>query len=254
MKFARIIFLDCYKTHFLARGFDMKRNSIVLVEFTGREAETGRVFDTTSEATAKEAGVYRENAVFAPVPTIVGKGDLLPGLEDAVLEMNEGEERKLALGPAKAFGERKKELVVIVPLQEFRKRGIQPLPGLVVDLNGTYGRVQTVSGGRVRVDMNNDLAGKEVEYDLKVVREVRDSKEKAQLLTEKFFPLKEKAETRLEGEVLAVKLPKELAKEIAPFMEPFTKMIKDVLPEVKKVEIVDSFAEKNAKPVASAKS
>ena len=244
MKFARIIFLDCYKTHFLARGFDMKRNSIVLVEFTGREAETGRVFDTTSEATAKEAGVYRENAVFAPVPTIVGKGDLLPGLEDAVLEMNEGEERKLALGPAKAFGERKKELVVIVPLQEFRKRGIQPLPGLV----------QTISGGRVRVDMNNDLAGKEVEYDLKVVREVRDSKEKAQLLTEKFFPLKEKAETRLEGEVLAVKLPKELAKEIAPFMEPFTKMIKDVLPEVKKVEIVDSFAEKNAKPVASAKS
>ncbi|HLC92792.1 MAG TPA: FKBP-type peptidyl-prolyl cis-trans isomerase [archaeon] len=231
----------------------MKQNSIVLLEFTGRELESGRIFDSTSEQVAKDNGFWRENAVFGPVPTIVGRGDILAGLEDAVREMKEGESRTVKLAAAKAFGERRKELVVIVPLQQFRKRNIQPLPGLVVDLNGSYGKVQTVSGGRVRVDLNSDLAGKEVEYELKIVREVKDSKEKAQLLTEKFFPLKEKAQTMLDGDALKVKLPKELAKNIAPFVGPFSKTIKDVIPEIKKVEIVESFEVKPVKDAASKK-
>ena len=219
----------------------MKQNSMVLVEFTGREAESGKIFDTTSEIEAKENGLFRENAVFGPVPSVVGKRDLLKGLEDAVKEMKEGESRTIRLVPSQAFGERKKELVVIIPLQQFRKRNITPIPGLVVDLNGSYGRVQTVSGGRVRVDLNSDLAGKDVEYDIRVVREVTEIKEKCQLLTEKFFPLKEKAQTKVEGDSLKVKLPKELAGKIAPFLEPFSKTIKDVVPEIKKVEIVDAF-------------
>ncbi len=224
----------------------MKEKSVVLVEFTGTEAGSGRVFDTTSEQTAKGAGFYREDGVYGPLPAIVGHGGLLPGLESALMLMSEGESKKLRLSAKEAFGERRKELVFIVPLQEFRKRGIQPVPGLVVDLNGSYGRVQTVSGGRVRVDMNNDLAGKEVDYELKVVREVKDPKEKAQLLAEKYFPLKRKAETRIEGDALKVKLPKEIAQKLGPLAAPFTKTVKEVMPEIRSVEIVESFeAEKD---------
>src|SRR3989344_470773 len=183
-----------YKTDFLISDM-MKEKSVVLVEFTGTVAESGRVFDTTSREAAKAAGFYREDGVYGPMPVIVGHSDLLPGLEAALKLMSEGESKKLRLTAKEAFGERRKELAFIVPLQEFRKRGIAPVPGLVVDLNGGYGKVQTVSGGRVRVDMNSDLAGKEVDYEFRVVREVTDAKEKAQLLAEKFFPLKQKAET-----------------------------------------------------------
>jgi len=224
---------------------------IVMVEFTGREKESGKVFDTTSEKTAKEHGLYRENSLFRPVPVIVGKGDLLPGLDDALKGMKEGEEKKVSLLPKEAFGERRKELIAIVPLQAFRDRKINPLPGLVVDVNGQYGKVQTVSGGRVRVDFNSDLAGKEVEYDLKILKELKEPAEKAQALAEKFFPLKEgKAETMLEKGTLKIKLPKEAGKQLSFLAAPFTKSVKEVLPEIKRVEIVESF---EAKATASGK-
>ncbi|HLC79859.1 MAG TPA: FKBP-type peptidyl-prolyl cis-trans isomerase [archaeon] len=231
----------------------MDKKSVALIEFTGKEVATQKVFDTTSQKEAEENGFYRENAVFGPIPVIVGHGDVLPGLDDALLEMKEGESRNLKLSAAKGFGERKKELVVIVPLQEFHKRNIKPGPGLVVDLNGQYGKVQTVSGGRVRVDMNSDLAGKEVEYELKVVREITKPEEKAQLITEKFFPLKEKAQTKLQGEDLKVKLPKELAKNVAPFVGAFTKVVREVVPQIKKVEVVEEFDDAAGKQEKSEK-
>ncbi len=224
----------------------MKEKTLVLAEFTGKELTHGKIFDTTSERVAKENGLYRENAIFGPLPIIVGHGDVIPGLDEAMKEMKEGETRKLRLAAPKAFGERNKDLIVIVPLKEFHSRNIKPLPGLVVDLNGNYGRVQTVSGGRVRVDMNSDLAGKEVEYELKIVREIKEDKEKAQLLAEKFFPLKQKPETRIENETLKVKLPKEAAKQLAPLIAPFTKTVKDVMPHIKSVELDENFAEKPA--------
>ena len=202
------------------------------------------MFDTTSEKVAKENNLYRENAVFRPVPVIVGHGDVLPGLDEALANMKEGEMKNVKLGAQKAFGERRKELVVVIPLQEFRKRNIMPTPGLIVDLDGVYGKVQTVSGGRVRIDMNNDLAGKEVEYEIKILKEVKDVSEQAQLLTEKFFPLREKAQVRLEGEVLKVKLPKEAAKQLAPLITPFSQTITHTIPQIKSIEIVDSFEEK----------
>ncbi|MEK6958368.1 MAG: peptidylprolyl isomerase [archaeon] len=217
----------------------MKQKTMVLVEFTGREEESGKVFDTTDENAARQNGIYRENAVFRPIPVIVGNGDLLKGLDDAILEMNEGEKRTIALGPEKAFGERRKELVVVIPLHEFARRKLRPFPGLIVDLNGAYGRVQTVSGGRVRVDMNNDLAGKTVVYELKILKEVKDVKEKAELLTEKFFPLREKAEVKLEKGILNVKFPKEIAKQLGPLVVPFTKTITESIPEIKSVEFAD---------------
>lgn len=226
----------------------MKEKSVVLVEFTGREIGSGRVVDTTSEKTAKEAGMFSENAVFGPVTVVVGRGDVLPGLDEALLDMKEGEARSIKLSAEKAFGQRRKELVVIVPLQEFHKRQIRPVPGLIVDLNDQYGRVQTVSGGRVRVDMNSDLAGKDMEYELRIVREVKDAKEKAQLLTEKFFPLKQKAQTRLEKGELKIKFPKEVANQFAPLVAPFTKTMKETVPEITKVEIVDSFEESRYSP------
>jgi len=224
----------------------MKEKAMVLVEFTGTVTDTGRVFDTTNEQTAKDAQLYRENAIFKPIPVVVGNGDLLKGLDDALKGMKEKETKKIHLEAKDAFGERKSELIVVVPLQEFTNRKIRPVPGLIVDLNGQYGKVQTVSGGRVRVDFNSDLAGKDVDYEIKINKEVKDVNEKVALMTEKFFPLKkEKAIPKLEKDVLKLKLPKELAAQIAPLVEPFTKVLKETIPEIKKVEIVESF---DAKP------
>ncbi|MCR4335335.1 MAG: FKBP-type peptidyl-prolyl cis-trans isomerase [archaeon] len=226
----------------------MKEKSCILIEFTGKVSESGKIFDTTDEKTAKEAGLYKEQAVFKPVPVIIGNGDVLKGLDIALREMSEGESKNIKLSPEKAFGQRQKELIVVIPVKQFTERKIKPFPGLIVDLNGQYGRVQTVSGGRVRVDLNNDLAGKDVEYSVKIIKEIKTTKEKAEVLTEKYFPMKDKkVETKLEENILKVKFPKELASQIGALLVPFTKTIKEAIPEIKSVEFVESFEGKTVK-------
>ncbi|AJF60432.1 MAG: FKBP-type peptidyl-prolyl cis-trans isomerase [Candidatus Diapherotrites archaeon] len=220
----------------------MDKGGIAVVSFTGRETESGRVFDTTDEKTARESGIYRENAIFRPVPIILGKGELIKGLEEELEKMREGEHKTVKLQAEKAFGPRRKELVVVVPLQEFKNRNVQPFPGLVVELNDRYGRVQSVSGGRVRVDLNSDLAGKEVEYDIKVEKELKTGKEQVQALTEKFFPLKDKKiDARIEGKELEVKLPNGLPKEISIIKDAYARTITENIKGIEKVRFVEEF-------------
>jgi len=227
----------------------MKEKSVILVEFTGKEKTSGKIFDTTNEKIAKENGLYRENALFQPVPVIVGNREVLQGMDEALLEMKVDEEKIITLQPEKAFGERKKELIEVIPVKEFTKRKINPFPGLIVDLNNHYGKVQTVSSGRVRVDMNPELAGKEVEYTLKITQEITNPEEKAQFLTNKFFPLKNlKTKVKLTKDTLTVEFPKEVAKHIRPMIAPYAKVITEVIPEIKKVEVAEPKEEKEPTP------
>lgn len=220
----------------------MKNGSIVLVEFTGKELVSGKVFDTTDEKTAVDAGISREGGIYKAIPIVVGKGDLINGLDETIEGMKIGEEKTVQLPPEKAFGERKKELVFVVPLREFKQRKIQPFPGLVVEINGRYGKVQTVSGGRVRVDFNSDLAGRDVEYKIKVVKELKTAKEQADAMLEKFFPLKEgKAEGKIADGVLEVKLPAKMPKEIQLLKDAFAKFATENIKGIKKVKYIEEF-------------
>jgi FKBP-type peptidyl-prolyl cis-trans isomerase SlyD len=129
--------------------------------------------------------------------------------------MKSGEEKTVVVHPKDAFGEREPELVKLVPLKVFKANGINPAPGLVVVLeNNLPGRVQTVSGGRVRVDFNHELAGRTLEYELKIDEKLTDEKEKIKALFELVFPrmpVKELKIARKEKELELV-LPKDCTK------------------------------------------
>ena len=74
------------------------------------------------------------------------------------------------------FGKRKPELIRLVKISEFRKRGINPIPGLIVNINGFPAVILSVSGGRVLVDFNNPLAGKKIKIVVKDIKKL-DKKE-----------------------------------------------------------------------------
>ncbi len=225
----------------------MKKGDILLVNFTGKETQDNKVFDSTSEKIAKDNGFFHEGHVYAPMTVVVGSGELITGLEEELEKMHVGEQRIVVIEPKKAFGERRKDLVFVVPLQEFRNRQIQPFPGLVVDLNGRYGKVQTVSGGRVRVDLNSDLAGKTVEYSITIERQLTDPKEQSLVLAEKFFPFKEKPTIKLNGEELEVNLPSNLPKNVQILKDAYSKFLTEHVKEVKKVKFIEEVKEKDAK-------
>lgn len=222
----------------------MKKGDIPIVSFTGRELSGGRVFDTTSEAEAKKAGIYREGAIYRAIPVVLGSGDLLKGMENAIEGMQAGEEKVFRLSPAEAFGERDSELIRVIPMRDFTKNELTPFQGMVLEINGMAGRVQTISGGRVRVDFNPELAGKEIEYKLKIERVLTKPQEIADAFLEKLFPIKDaakkpRAKFDAASSVLEVRFDSEMPKELDVLKELFGKTMKECLPELKELKFLE---------------
>lgn len=245
------VFIDLTncKVKIINRVFFMQKDSVVEIDYTGRIALSNEVFDTTVEKNAVDAGIFDEKAKYGPVAIIVGAGDLLKGLDNAVLEMHAGEQRKIRLNPGEGFGERRHEMISVVPLQKFREKKIAPAPGLIVELNGQRGRVQSVSGGRVRVDFNHPLAGKELEYEIKVIGEIKKPREKIEAFYNKYFGMVPETEKKLKvlEKSVEVSLSPRWSANLGPLKKLFSERVNSYVKGYGSVKFVEEFREEKAK-------
>jgi len=176
----------------------LEKGDFVKISYTGRVKDTGEVFDTTNEEVAREAGIYREGVSFKPMPIIVGTGHVIEGLDEALEGMEVGGEESIEVPPEKAFGQRDPKKVKTYRQKEFKKQGIKPYPGMMVEVEGERGRVQNVSGGRVVMDFNSHLAGKTLKYHINVEEKVNKVEEKVRLLIERYFPFASPYDSEIE--------------------------------------------------------
>ncbi len=183
----------------------VEKGDVVEVEYTLRDATTGEVIETTSAEVAKEAGIYDEKKRYGPRIVVVGEGSLLPGLEEALIGMKEGEEKEIEIPPEKAYGPRDPKKIKRYSLGEFRKAGIKNVyPGMVVEIGGNIGIVKSVSGGRVVVDFNNPLAGKTIKAKVKVLKIYKEPKDKVVKVVKRTMP---DAEVEVADSKVVVKVP-----------------------------------------------
>ncbi len=245
-----------------------KENDFLLVEYTARVKETGEIIETTSKEVAEEAKIYSEREVYEPLLVILGEHRVIKGLEEALYGFEEGEEKEVEIPPDKAYGRRDPGKVRIMPLREFRKAGIDPRPGKIVEINGLPAIIKSVSGGRVVVDFNHPLAGKTLIYKVKVVRRIEDPVEKIQhLLHRRIRSVEpEKFAVTIDGEsrTVTIQMPEEamlledvqyakkaVALEIFKYMPETREVLfleKHVNPSPKEPEKLEEKAEKKAKP------
>ena len=112
---------------------------------------------------------------------------LLKGLDEALEGKEIGEKYSVHIFPEKGFGKRNASLIKTIPIRIFREKNMDPTPGMVFQLDQHLVRILSVSGGRVIADFNNPLAGKEIDYDFKILRKVDDDKEKINAIQDFFF-------------------------------------------------------------------
>ena len=160
----------------------------ILVEMTGRAEGTGEVFDTTDEETAKEAGIYSEDRVYGPKTVVVGEGWVLRGLDERLGGLSIGEAAEVEIPPEEAFGERKPENVRKIPYRVLRSKGINPVVGGQVEVDGRSATVRSVGAGRVQLDYNHPLAGRKIIYEVKVTERYEEDEEKIRALVGRRFP------------------------------------------------------------------
>jgi FKBP-type peptidyl-prolyl cis-trans isomerase SlyD len=166
----------------------VKEGDFIKLQYTGKVQETDEIFDTTDEKVAEEAGLHVENKLYGPIPIIVGGGHVLKAMDDAIVGMEEGEEKNLDITPEEGFGVRDPNLMQLIPMSEFRKQNIKPQIGMNITLEGNTGKIRSVSGGRVRVDFNHELAGKNLNYQIKVGEIITDDEDKVKSLIQLHYP------------------------------------------------------------------
>ncbi len=216
-----------------------KDGDFVKIEFVGKKA-TGEVFDTNIEEKAKEAKIHDEKSKYGPSLIVLGKGEIIKGLEEALADMKVGDTKTVEIMPEKAFGERRMDLVRVIPLAEFRRREIEPYPGMPVQLDNITAIVKSVNSGRVMVDLNHPLAGYKVVYEVKL-NEVLDGTEKKALALMDHVDIN--GELTATGEEIHVKFGPDVEK-TPEYMMKKSALAERVLahmPEVKKIRFEEIY-------------
>jgi len=138
----------------------VKKGDKIEVEYTGT-FDDGTVFDSSTHGDHSH-----------PISFEVGAGQVVPGFDKAVIGMKVGEEKEFHLEPNEAYGMPKPELSRKVPrdkMPEGVKEGL--MIGIQLPDGGQMPAViKEVSEKEVTIDLNHPLAGKALNFKIKVVK------------------------------------------------------------------------------------
>jgi peptidylprolyl isomerase len=136
----------------------IKENNKVEIEYTGT-LDGGEVFDSNS---GKEPLVFE-----------IGAGMVIPGFEKAVIDMKRGETKKIKIPPKEAYGEKIPGLEKKIKKYSLPK-GQEPKEGMVLVLSAPNGqkipaKITLVEKEEITIDMNHPLAGKNLNFEIKLL-------------------------------------------------------------------------------------
>ena len=207
---------------------DLKKKDFIEIEFTGK-VKNGEIFDSNIKEDIETAKL---NVEPKPFVLCLGEGMFVKGVDDFLIGKEIGE-YTIELSPEKAFGNRESKLVQMIPMKVFQQHKINPVPGVIFNFDNRMAKILTVSGGRVMVDFNNPLAGKDIVYDVKVLRKIEDINEKIKSFNEFLF------RKDFKFEIKEKKLIMEIEKPMTKFVEMFKDKFKEIFElelEIKEVE------------------
>lgn len=131
----------------------------------------------------EEGVVLETNRKAEPQACLIGRRNILPGLEAALLGQAAGDTVHVTLPPAQAYGPRRDNAAHRVPIKHLLQAPKKLLPGMVVALNTKDGtrsaRIIKVGKFNVDVDANHPYAGQTLVFELEVV-EVREASQEEQ--------------------------------------------------------------------------
>lgn len=197
----------------------LQKKDFIQIEFTGKTKE-GQIFDSNIKEDLEKAQL---NLEAKPFVFCLGEDMFLKGVDEFLIGKEIGKEYEIELEPEKAFGRRDPSKVELISAKVFVQHKLNPFPGAIFNFDGRIAKVLSVSGGRIRVDFNNPLAGKDVIYKVKIIKKIEDKKEKVKALNEFFF------KKDFDSEIKENKLILKVGKGFKQFVELFKDKYKEIL-------------------------
>ncbi|TQQ78901.1 FKBP-type peptidyl-prolyl cis-trans isomerase [Halonotius roseus] len=157
----------------------LQDGDFVELDYTLRTTDDDEVIDTTHESVAEEAGIAdEENRDFTPRTIIVGDGHVFESVDESLRGSEVGDGDTVIITPEEGFGEYDPEEVRTVSADKIPED--DRYPGATVQIDRQQGHIETIIGGRARVNFNHPLAGEELEYDYEIAAVVDDREQQAE--------------------------------------------------------------------------
>ncbi|HUS51122.1 MAG TPA: peptidylprolyl isomerase [Candidatus Paceibacterota bacterium] len=199
----------------------LQKKDFIEIQFTGR-IKGGEVFDSNIKKDLEKINPEINPEQIKPFSFCLGEEMFLKGIDDFLIGKEVGE-YTIELMPEEAFGKRNSKLIQMMPMKIFMQQKVNPIPGAIFNFDGRIAKILTVSGGRIMVDFNNPLAGKDLIYDIKILRKITDLKEKVNVLNGFLF------KKSFKFEIKEKKLIMEVEKSLVKLVEMFKDKFKDIL-------------------------
>ena len=236
------------------------KGEFITLNYTCKVKENGEVVETTIEEVAKSSGLHRgeeHEHVYEPSFVIVGEGWVPRGVDEGLVGLGAAEKKTLEIPPEKGYGARDPTKVKLLPLRRFTREGINPAPGLQVEIDRKPALIRSVGAGRVQVDFNHPLSGRTLLYELTVEKVLTDPLEKVKAIIHRRVPTLNLEKTVIKHSQNAVRI--ELPEE-AFFVEGLQLLkryvaedLQKYIPDVKTVEFVERFQKAEAPAPAGPK-
>ncbi|MFW6140819.1 MAG: FKBP-type peptidyl-prolyl cis-trans isomerase [Acidobacteriota bacterium] len=136
----------------------VKKGDKVKLHYTGR-LEDGKVFDSSKN---------RE-----PIQFEAGAGEIIKGLDEAIIGMEPGEKKDVSITSDNAYGDYDEKLLIDVPREKIPEN-IKPEKDSVLNLVDKQGRsipakVNEIKENFIQVDANHPLAGEDLDFEIELV-------------------------------------------------------------------------------------
>ena len=137
---------------------EVKNGDTVKVHYHGT-LDDGTVFDSSHERD--------------PLSFTLGQGEIIPGFENAVQSMSQGESKKVSIPPEEAYGQRQEDNMLQVNQTDIPEE-INPEKGMVLqvktqDEQSRNVTVAEVTDETVTLDGNHPLAGENLNFEINLV-------------------------------------------------------------------------------------
>ncbi|MGF1461158.1 MAG: peptidylprolyl isomerase [Leptolyngbyaceae cyanobacterium] len=134
--------------------------------------ETGKTVKVHYTGKLNDGSVFDSSEGRDPLEFQVGSGQVIPGFDAAIQQMDIGSSKTITIPSTEAYGEVREEMIALVPHAQFPE-GMNPEVGQTLQLQTPQGalpvRVTEVKDNGVVIDGNHPLAGQDLTFDLTLV-------------------------------------------------------------------------------------
>ena len=140
---------------------------------TEKKAKTGDTVKIHYTGTFDDGNVFDSSEKRNPIEFVIGEGKVIKGFDHAVEGMKVDEEKDIKVSPKEGYGVRDDQLVRAFPKGKLPAEP-KPQPGMILSLKAPDGqtilaKIDKIEEENVFLDFNHPLAGKNLNFKLKLV-------------------------------------------------------------------------------------